>query len=221
MSLFSLPTLLSMAPNGDKQALISSRVVVLPAEPVTATTGQLADNHDVLALSAYSKASDAVADAEDAAYSHAATPLGERHAGDEVALVRAEMALMRTELEHRLEAMAERAQNSLRKLREQEAAAEERIRQLEARVQGRIENEVTEHVRYVRDAIGSNITDAVSSRLHQVSSSVEAGANGHPARAAQLGGGWKLPFACLLTALAGTGFVGKQKYCEFKKSHLL
>ena len=40
MSLFSLPTLLSMAPNGVKQALISSRVVVLPAEPVTATTGQ-------------------------------------------------------------------------------------------------------------------------------------------------------------------------------------
>ena len=38
MSLFSLPLLATAGPSGARAARISSRVVVLPAEPVTATT---------------------------------------------------------------------------------------------------------------------------------------------------------------------------------------
>ena len=39
MSLFSLPLLASIGPSGLRAPRINSRVVVLPAEPVTATTG--------------------------------------------------------------------------------------------------------------------------------------------------------------------------------------
>ena len=188
---------------------------------ITASTGQLADNHDVLALSSYDRVDDAEAAAEDARYRLARAPLAEQHGEDQVAILRSQLETLHTELEHQLSAMHEALQNSIRKLREQEEAAEARIAVLEGKLAGRIEAHVEARVERVTAQVRQNISSSVSQQIYHVQSAIDSTVSAHLARGAAQSGGWKLPFVALLLMFGGAGFTVTKKYSEYKKSHLL
>ena len=188
---------------------------------VTATTGQLADNHDVLALKTFSQADDQYADYDDETYRHATRPLEEQHGGDQVAILQAKMALMRTELEHQLSAVNEGLKHSLTKLQKAEEAAEARIQLLEEQMTSKISDHVTAHVESVKGDIHNDISDTFSAQINSVSNSIGSTVNAHLSKSASLSGGWKMPFLILMIMVVVGGGLAYSKYREFKKTHLL
>jgi lectin, mannose-binding 2 len=188
---------------------------------LTATTGQLADNHDVLGLSSYSQADDQYADYEDEHYRHANRPLEEQHGGDQVLMLQAKIDTLRSELEHQLSAVNEGLKHSLQKLQKQEEAAEQRIVILEERISSKIVDHVSAHVEAVKGDLHSDISDSFSQQIDSVSNSIGSTVNEHLTKSASLSGGWKMPFLILVVLVMAVGGMGYSKYRDFKKTHLL
>jgi mannose-binding lectin 2 len=189
---------------------------------VTATTGQLADNHDILALESYGEADDQYADYKDEQVRHSARPLEEQHGGDQVEILKAQMGTMQKELEHKLSAVNEGLKHSLMKLQKQEEAAEKRIEQLEAQMQERISSHVEAHVEAAKGEIHNEVSNTVQSKLSTMSAQVSTSVSKQLENVAAVGGGgWKLPFLILFVIVVGASGWTYSKYREFKKSHLL
>jgi mannose-binding lectin 2 len=184
---------------------------------ISASTGGLADNHDVVGLSVYGSSADAETAAHDQETLLSAQPLEERHSEDEVALLKAQLRMLKEELEHKLEMVDDALRHSLGKLQTQENKAEERITLLESQVHARVaehvesrtksmtaqhERSVQESVKSVRMETQQNIRQL--SELHAVSSK-----------------GWQTPFALFLVAFGGAGVYGRKQYTDLRKSHLL
>lgn len=179
---------------------------------LTASTGSLADNHDILSLLIW----------DDLDHE-------EHHGHDEFTRDKLETAMngfnlfemekagaskedliheMQNQLEdmsenfdHKLAQLKESSENTIGKLREQEAQDEQRIRELERIVNAKLDAKVKDSMGDIHEKIDKTIKKSAE----------KAGA----------GGGWKLPFFFIIVLLAGIGGFGYKKYQELRKSHLL
>jgi mannose-binding lectin 2 len=108
---------------------------------VSAATGGLADNHDILSLNAYSKRVDQEVMRLDASLAHESKPLNERFAEGSVEMLRAELKELKSELEHKLAAVDNALKESFKKLSAREDDDKKRIEALETQFHDVVSND--------------------------------------------------------------------------------
>lgn len=166
----------------------------------SASTGALADNHDVLefTVAPYGEIETVVTGMKDA---EAALPvkvdvdreLHPNEVGEHVNKLSAEFKKISDDfkkfqhkLEHRLETVQEDIKGAIKKLQDEEEKAEERIAKLEERSQSFLAQSIEERV----SNIEGRVTGAIEHRLHELETrmhvKVESVAGG--------AGGWRIPF---------------------------
>jgi len=180
---------------------------------MTASTGDLADNHDVLGLSTYTAHNDVDGQIKDYEVAFRARPLDEQHE-DQGTILKEEIKGLKKEMEFKLESFNDGLKHSLQKLEKQEQDSEKRIADLEERIR----TMVASHVDYKLDEHKETISQAVSSTVSNVESKIKdvvaaSGASG--------GSGWFWPFMFLCVVIGVLCFFVYRKYQELRKDHLL
>mmetsp|Transcript_14555 Transcript_14555/g.45058 ORF Transcript_14555/g.45058 Transcript_14555/m.45058 type:complete len:430 (+) Transcript_14555:67-1356(+) len=192
---------------------------------VTASTGQLADNHDVLALDVSSDAAEhAAADADGARAAPFFAP-GEGITADRFARIEAQLDALvarlehlQHHLEHEMVAVDDHVRVTLEKLARQEDSSEGRIDALERKVVSNVEDSLSQRIasleQAMRDAVQkriSTVENRYMSRLGDVVSEKVDGA----------GRGWTLPFVFLVVVDVVAFALARAWYLKFRKTHLL
>ncbi|RQM22339.1 hypothetical protein B5M09_008870 [Aphanomyces astaci] len=180
---------------------------------LTATTGSLADTHDVIALELYEYVTmhddeilqkDYTTVAEKALAPASTDHIEDKNERNLIKIKELQRLYdqMVEDFEHEYQALKEETANTVGKLREQEQGDLRRIEELEKWVNGRVDEKVGSKVQEIEDSVDKTLQTKLEET--QVSS-----------------GGWKLPFVILVLGLgAGAAFAYK-KYQELRKSHLL
>merc|ERR1711988_1081572 len=124
---------------------------------MSASTGDLADNHDVIGLSTYTNHNDVDAQIKDYEVAFRSRPLDEQHE-DQGTILKEEIKQLRKELEFKMETFNDGLKHSLSKLEKQEQQSEKCIAELEERIR----TMVATHVDYKLDEHKESISEAVS-----------------------------------------------------------
>jgi len=194
---------------------------------VTATTGQLADNHDVVALALTDQADDefqtesklkyatSVVDSTIAHDDHAGRLAGLEAA---LALALAKLQHLDHDLDHRFAALDDHVQSSAQKLRDQEQKLEQRVVVLEEElldnIEGQLEARVENLERKVRQLVDTKIESSEAKLGKDIKKSVKRDLRKSMGR-------WKLPFLLLAVTMVGAGVAFWRWYNKLKKTHLL
>uniref|UniRef100_M4BY22 L-type lectin-like domain-containing protein n=1 Tax=Hyaloperonospora arabidopsidis (strain Emoy2) TaxID=559515 RepID=M4BY22_HYAAE len=178
---------------------------------ITASTGALADNHDIIRFDAYSEFQDMMIGAVDSEASMNSvsqeykkwidSPLCDTNCL--VSLLRKEMSNFRIDAEHRFSDLKEKTENTVAKLKKQEAENERRVREIELKVR----NGIDTSLEYTKKALADEVQEKITKQLEE-----------NPDIAS---GGWKTPFALLFIGLAAGAAYVYRKYQSLMKSHLL
>jgi mannose-binding lectin 2 len=190
---------------------------------VTASTGQLADNHDVLGLEVYSD-SDAHLEAEaapEAKYFEPGDGVSperfERIEAQLDALI-AKLEHLQHHLEHEMVAVDDHVRATIDKLQKQEDGAEARIEALEKKVVSGVEDSLAARIAKLEDAM----RDAVQQRIKVVESKYMSSIHDVVGeKLASAGRGWTAPFVFLVVVDIVAAYAVYKWYIKFKKSHLL
>ncbi|KAF0694907.1 Aste57867_14249 [Aphanomyces stellatus] len=177
---------------------------------ITASTGSLADTHDVIGLELYDTMHDeAILQKDYKVVAEKAPPAPTDHIEDkdERNLIKVKELQrlydqMVEDFEHEYQALKEETANTVAKLRKQEEDDSRRIEELEKWVNGRVDETVGNKVQEIE----KTVEDSVKSKLDQSESESS---------------GWKLPFIILVVILGAGAAFGYKKYQELRKSHLL
>ncbi|OQR97756.1 lectin [Thraustotheca clavata] len=175
---------------------------------ITGSTGSLADTHDIIGLQVYDTVDDQDIAAEDAKIFEDRLPAQAIENLDDISQVNSakvkrlqkQYNRMIEDFEHEFAALKEETSNTIAKLRKQEQEDSRRIAELEAWVNGRVNEKVDSKVKEIE----ANVDNKLDEKLSTASSS-----------------GWKMPFFLLLLGLAGAAAFTYKKYQELRKSHLL
>ena len=191
---------------------------------VTASTGQLADNHDVLALAVRTDGAPAApaADAPAAAAAAAAdAPVTAARLGavegrlDD--LVR-RLEHLQHHLEHEMVSVDDHVRVTLDKLARQEEQSEGRIDALEQRVVSNVEESLAKRVatleQATRDAVPKRVASVETRYMSRLGDVVAEKVEGS-------GRGWTLPFVVLVLVDVVAFVLARGWYVRFKKSRLL
>jgi len=180
---------------------------------VTASTGQLADNHDVLALAVRTDGAPA-APAADAPVTAARLGAVEGRLDD---LVR-RLEHLQHHLEHEMVSVDDHVRVTLDKLARQEEQSEGRIDALEQRVVSNVEESLAKRVatleQATRDAVQKRVASVETRYMSRLGDVVAEKVEGS-------GRGWTLPFVVLVLVDVVAFVLARGWYVRFKKSHLL
>ena len=195
---------------------------------LTASTGQLADNHDVLRLvltrPEQAAAHEAAEQREKAVPSVvAAAASGQANLPELVAKVKTledKIEHLSHHLDHQLAAINDGLRATIKKLQGQEDKSADRIAQLEER----LGVELNERM----EGVEGQLIDHLQDKAEETEQAIRKGINSVAAKAKEVAekataatGGWKLPFVVLLVVLAVAGFFVYSKYKQLMKRHLL
>ncbi|RLN91963.1 hypothetical protein BBJ28_00018178 [Nothophytophthora sp. Chile5] len=177
---------------------------------ITASTGALADNHDILRVQSFDKVQDAglgVVDAETWThnYSKDFVQLMESAVCDQtckVTILEKYVTNFQVEAEHWFELLREQTENTVSKLKEKERQNQRKIQALTDRMSAMMEQKIGQKMADVRSKVNAQIATEVEGELTVARSS------------------WRLPFFVLIVLLAGGVAVAYQKYRKLVKSHL-
>ena len=181
---------------------------------LTASTGDLADNHDVLSLLAVAD-SDEVAPEDNlhlapqlSSSGNAETDAAIRSSADrEAFLLEERLAVLTHSLEHKLARVEDHLKSTLKKLGDQEAALERRLEKLEGVLETRFKGELTQRLA----SVSSNLESTVQSKLaRELLPSLRST---NRTLYAGLGG--------VLLLLGGAALLAHRQYKKLRKSHLL
>ncbi|KAJ0408321.1 hypothetical protein ATCC90586_000062 [Pythium insidiosum] len=178
---------------------------------LTASTGSLADNHDVLKLMAFDSLDDyGVSHADSEVWTHNYSKEFDKLMDSAICDQNCKITILQKfidnfhiESEHWFEQLKESTQNTVAKLKERERLNSRRIQVLTDRMNEILEKKINTQFADVKSSLEQKIASSVESEL-TVSSS-----------------GWRLPFFLLVVALAGAFGLAYQKYQKLVKSHLL
>jgi mannose-binding lectin 2 len=98
--------------------------------------------------------------------------------------------------------LKESTENTIKKLRDQEAEDTKRIAELETWVSSKVSERVATTVDAIRDQVDERLTKTVQETAERSS-------------------GWKMPFFALVLVLGGVVAGAYKKYQDLRKSHLL
>jgi mannose-binding lectin 2 len=186
---------------------------------VSASTGQLADNHDVLSLVTYSD----IGAHEHALAVKAATPAFARGYGmseerferleDTVATLLDKLEFLEHHLEHELAAVDDHTKVTVEKLKARESTSEGRLDDLEKKIKESLGKDVTSKILSMSASIDQKVAEKIATVEAQVGASIKGAVSGV--------GGWKLPFFVLFAMMAASVFGLYQWYQKLKKTHML
>lgn len=174
---------------------------------VTASTGGLADNHDVIELSVY----DQVDDEKHVEHDQVVKVKTEKRQDvsvmdgddlDRLKQLQLQFEKMQEDFDHQFSALKETTANTIQKLRLQEDEDERRIIELEMMVNGKVHEKMSTKMDEFNQAIDTKLDETVADRLEKHS-------------------GWKTPFFILVLSLGALGALVFKKYQELRKTHLL
>lgn len=185
---------------------------------VTAATGQLADNHDVLSLAvrrgAVRAAPAPAAARADAPVTAARFGAVERRLDDLVG----RLEHLQHHLEHEMVSVDDHVRVTLDKLARQEEQSEGRIDALEARVVSSVEESLARRVATLelatRDAVQRRVASVETRYMSRLGDVVQE-------KVESSGRGWTLPFVALVLVDVAAFALARGWYVRFKKSHLL
>lgn len=186
---------------------------------LTATTGQLADNHDIIALM--------VSDDPNERYEFKAPEKQEIRSGNEEVdkAIKTAVAQEKEELqerinflhhhfEHQLTAMHGQVGATLRKLQEQEERSMERIsrieRDMKKKMEDQLETSIEERVRSLENTVSNNMQKTFDD---QIRPTIDQHIDSRQ-------GGWIIPFLLLTATVAGIAVWGWKAYTKMTKAHL-
>lgn len=189
---------------------------------ITASTGQLADNHDVISLSTYTDS--VLHDAHELQLLR--TPKFEGGTGiNEKRFELLEAAVnnlltkldyMEHHMEHELMAVEDHMKVTVTKLKQSEAISEGRLDELEKKVSGRIADGMDSRIAQLENNLDESIVHRLSAVEGVLNNKISATVKSLPGA-----GGWKLPFLFLFLMFVGSA-VGLYQWYKImvKKSHL-
>jgi lectin, mannose-binding 2 len=190
---------------------------------ITASTGQLADNHDVLSLVTFSD----IQKHEQYIEQIALKPAFERGLGfnmerfermeDKISELQETIDFLHHKLEHELAAIEDHMKITTGKLQAQEAISEGRIDELEKKIKNSISSDVSGKL----SQLTNSMDDQVMSRIKQVEEGMKQKISESMDSVEGLGGGWKLPFFILFFMMCMGGFGLFKWYQQLKKTHML
>ncbi|CEG49043.1 lectin, putative [Plasmopara halstedii] len=178
---------------------------------VTAATGALADNHDIIRFDAFTDFTDTTIGAVDSETVMNSVSqeykkwIDSPNCGTDclIAVLKKELQNFRVEAEHRFADLKEKTENTVAKLKKQESENERRVREIDAKVRKGIDMSLEN----TKKVLGTELNEKITKQLEE-----------NPDIAS---GGWKTPFALLFIILmAGAAYVYR-KYQLLMKSHLL
>ncbi|EGZ24896.1 hypothetical protein PHYSODRAFT_539853 [Phytophthora sojae] len=178
---------------------------------ITASTGALADNHDIIRFDAYSEFADATIGAVDSEVVMNSVSkdykkwMDSPNCGTDclIAVLQKELSNFRIDAEHRFSDLKEKTENNVAKLKKQEGENERRVREIEAKVRKGIDSSLEN----TKKVLGDEVNEKITKQLEE-----------NPDIAS---GGWKTPFALLFIGLAAGAAYVYRKYQALMKSHLL
>eukprot|EP00634_Sargassococcus_sp_CCMP2135_P012626 CAMPEP_0198661142 /NCGR_PEP_ID=MMETSP1467-20131203/40167_1 /TAXON_ID=1462469 /ORGANISM="unid. sp., Strain CCMP2135" /LENGTH=430 /DNA_ID=CAMNT_0044397569 /DNA_START=148 /DNA_END=1440 /DNA_ORIENTATION=- len=191
---------------------------------ISASTGQLADNHDVLGLGVYSdKEVHDMKEIESLEESHFEVGAGfseDRFVRIEqqINTLLAKFDYLEHHVEHELVAVDDHVRTTVEKLAKQETAAEKRIDVLESQVLSQVENSLADRIANLesamRDAVQKRMKNVEQNTVNTITATVSD-------KLKAVGSGWGKPFLFLAVfQFVAFGFIYRQ-YLKFKKDHLL
>lgn len=201
---------------------------------VTATTGQLADNHDLLSV-LVSPTLDSVMPEHPVEDVPAALTTGNPQIDAvivsavkrELKAVTEKLQHLHHHLEHQLSSVHDSLKHNVKKLQEQESDNVQRIEELERRLSKQVEDTVEDSVNVALDmtldervaaleqALKLSVSHTVDQKLgDELDSKVDE-------KVASANGGWRLPFVVLVVVVGGFSAFAYQKYRHMMKTHLL
>ncbi|CAK4340511.1 unnamed protein product [Aphanomyces euteiches] len=177
---------------------------------ITASTGALADTHDVIGLELYDTLHDAaIFEKDTVVQAEKAPPAPTDHIQDadqrnliKVKELQRLYNQMVEDFEHEYQALKEETANTVAKLAKQEEQDSRRIQELEKWVNSRVDEKVGSKVQEIQ----ATMEDTLKAKLEEGESE---------------SGGWKVPFVLLVVLLGAGAAFGYKKYQELRKSHLL
>ncbi|RLN92171.1 hypothetical protein BBJ28_00013314 [Nothophytophthora sp. Chile5] len=174
---------------------------------ISASTGGLADNHDVIALNVYDDVIDSLADEKDEKQRLAVdrdleTTLSKGNNDDKMKLVKRKYAQLIEDFEYQFTALKESTENTIQKLKEQGEEDEKRIAELEAWANGKVTERVSSTVNAIRDQVDEKLVETVKETAAKSSS-------------------WKTPFFIIVLIIGGIVAAGYKKYQDLRKTHFL
>lgn len=191
---------------------------------ITASTGQLADNHDLIGLEVYGdKVTHLEAEATQAQQRYFEP--GEGITADRFARIEtqldalvAQLEHLQHHLEHEIVAVDDHVRVTLEKLSRQEDTSEGRIDSLEAKVVSNVEDSLSQRIaaleQAMRDAVQKRISTVENRYMSKLGDVVAERVDG-------TGRGWTLPFLFLIFVDVIAFVAARKWYIKFKKSHLL
>lgn len=177
---------------------------------ITASTGGLADNHDVLSFHSFSEADDVQMQLTDSDvyWNNYSKEHGDimksEHCDNSCKLIILEKSLenSRVDLEHQLVALKERTSKNIEKFKIRESEIHEKLVDVGNRVESYMKNTVDSRIDSIAGALERDVTNQLSDKIGAAS-------------------GWKTPFMLVSFGLLGGAFVLYRKYNELRRSHLL
>ncbi|KAF4315837.1 hypothetical protein BBO99_00007193 [Phytophthora kernoviae] len=174
---------------------------------ISASTGGLADNHDVISVNIYDDVIDSLANEKDENQRNVKDKglqetLANGNNDDKMKVVKRKYAQMLEDFEYQFTALRESTENTIQKLKEQSAEDEKRIAELEAWANGKVVERVHSTVNAIRDQVDSQLEETVKETAAKSSS-------------------WKTPFFIILLIIAGVAGAGYKKYQDLRKTHFL
>uniref|UniRef100_A0AAV1T1G7 L-type lectin-like domain-containing protein n=1 Tax=Peronospora matthiolae TaxID=2874970 RepID=A0AAV1T1G7_9STRA len=177
---------------------------------ITASTGALADNHDILSVQSFDEANDEGLFAVDSeTWSHNYSKEFESFVDDadckqscKVAIMEKFVANLQVETEHWFEMLREQTENTIKKLREKERQNQHKIQVLVDRMTTMMDQKVGQKVADMRSSVNEKIATGIEGELAVAQSS------------------WRLPFFIMVVLIAVGVGVAYQKYRKLVKSHL-
>ncbi|EGZ24897.1 hypothetical protein PHYSODRAFT_539858 [Phytophthora sojae] len=178
---------------------------------ISASTGALADNHDILRVQSFDQINDAGLGTVDAEtwshnYSKDFVSLMESDVCDQsckVTILEKYVTNFQVETEHWFEMLREQTENTINKLKEKERQNQRKIQALTDRMAEMVESSLKKKKKVLDEEVNEKITKQLEVNPDLV------------------GGGWKTPFALLLIGLAAGAAYVYRKYQALMKTHML
>jgi len=192
---------------------------------ITATTGQLADNHDVISLQLTDVANDAYPEGSVLKPVHTMPEIDPEDLQGRignlehlVTLLLGKFATLDNQLDHQFAGVEDHIMVAAKKIQGHEEKLEQRIEALEEELMGVVQGQLEARVDYLEMKV-KNLIDAslgkVEDSIHsKISKTVMDDVT-------QASGGWRMPFIILVLILVGAAFAFFQWYQKLKKMHIL
>eukprot|EP01039_Chlorochromonas_danica_P003611 gene3612-3954_t len=196
---------------------------------LTATTGQLADNHDVLYLKSFSNAT--VLDEDEAhEFSNVHFELPKDLDVDHQLLALEEVInkiinkheTLDHHVEHQVAAIMDHIKNLIKKLEQREDKSEQRIENLEGLIQKQVEGSLESRL----SSLELQMKGGIEKKMSNIESALDRKMNRIETQASELvqtgsSDGWKLPFLFLLLVIVVAAVGLYMFYLKMKKMHIL